>query len=46
MRVIRPATLERKPDGEVQRISHPDDTTETFTCSVYRVATSTTGPFA
>lgn len=39
-------TLARKPDGEVLRISHPDGTTETFTCSVYRVATSTTGPFA
>lgn len=28
-------TLERKPDGEVQRISHPDGTTETFTYNVY-----------
>ncbi|PKI19145.1 sugar-binding protein, partial [Pseudomonas monteilii] len=28
-------TLERKPDGEVLRISHPDGTTETFTYNVY-----------
>ncbi|UPK86288.1 RHS repeat-associated core domain-containing protein [Pseudomonas sp. A2] len=28
-------TLERKPDGEVLRISHPDGTAETFTYNVY-----------
>ncbi|HEN8736831.1 TPA: RHS repeat protein [Pseudomonas putida] len=28
-------TLERKPDGEVLRISHPDGTTESFTYNVY-----------
>ncbi|WP_239607683.1 RHS repeat-associated core domain-containing protein [Pseudomonas putida] len=28
-------TLERKPDGEVLRINHPDGTTETFTYNVY-----------
>ncbi|MFV3340627.1 type IV secretion protein Rhs, partial [Pseudomonas sp. NY15349] len=28
-------TLERKPDGEVVRISHPDGTAETFTYNVY-----------
>ena len=28
-------TLERKPDGEVLRISHPDGTTETFTYNAY-----------
>ncbi|WDY60294.1 RHS repeat-associated core domain-containing protein [Pseudomonas sp. PSKL.D1] len=28
-------TLERKPDGEVLRISHPDGTAETFSYNVY-----------
>ena len=28
-------TLERKPDGEVLRISHPDGTAESFTYNVY-----------
>ncbi|POF93637.1 hypothetical protein BGP82_00650 [Pseudomonas putida] len=28
-------SLERKPEGEVLRISHPDSTTETFTYNVY-----------
>ena len=28
-------SLERKPEGEVLRISHPDGTTETFTYNVY-----------
>jgi YD repeat-containing protein len=38
------ATLERKPDGEVQRISHPDGIPETFTYNVYgRVLSHTDG---